>query len=399
MSSNDRLQATSDLVNTRNADDSDGDPSYQAGQPVTPRARSTAGADLTTPPQNILNQPGTASDEAKARLTERSPHNKKCSVTFLESLPECSHILPRSTQLRQVRTLEYAWGKRFNSLNLDSTQNMMWLSPHMHSYFDRRIWVLLPPKSDLEKVKSTTIEQFSLAKKTDFTSVLHRDIRKYDFVLLAHFTDPIVRVENINQASTHWPPYDSLSPVRSHVHPYFVICNVGLKDRYFYPELTPSLLAARYPNITAEHSERIQLCRSIYDLWMAQSDVAETAWSKTKSTKSKSRQSSAHSSTSQRSNPSRHAKRKREDKDDNHLRTIGEDYSSAQDLPSSPCDASPSSCTTESSDSEDELDSCVGWDSSVEEPYWNKVGNWIKDMETSEPHSSLFQGGVTVLDV
>ncbi|EUC60583.1 hypothetical protein RSOL_352740, partial [Rhizoctonia solani AG-3 Rhs1AP] len=133
--------------------DSDNDPPYQPGQPTTPRSRWAARVEHNTPPQNILNQDGTASDAAKTRLTQRSHHGKM------------------STRGDELTTLEYAWGVKLGTLNLDTTQNMMWLSPHLHCWFDSGDWALLPPEDDLKKIRDISVDQFTLANKTKFTAV------------------------------------------------------------------------------------------------------------------------------------------------------------------------------------------------------------------------------------
>ncbi|CUA76457.1 hypothetical protein RSOLAG22IIIB_12300 [Rhizoctonia solani] len=395
MSSTDSAGASAPSAEAADTSESDHDTPYEPVQPANPRSRSAAHAEYTSyrPSQNILNQGGTASDEAQTRLTQRSRYGKKCSVTFSGRHPECAHILPRSTRGWQLTTLEYVWGVKLGTLNLDTTQNMMWLSPDLHRWFDSGDWALLPPKSDLELIRDTSLNQLTWAKKTKFTAVCRRDFRNYDFVHFIETTQPIVRPdtpESVNY-TMHLPPFQSLSPVSSHINPYFVICNVARKDEKHHPTLLGS--GPGYATLTEEQLDRVRLCRTIYAIWMGQATAAAEAVKALPASKSQSNRTGAHSSTSRRSNPERQAKRKRIDDQDNPGPTDtgrnpkwrgGVTGSSLDDL----------SRTPEEFASEHRLDLFVNDFNSIEEPYWSKVQDWVTNLAyTDSPHDSGDEDG------
>ncbi|CAE6505887.1 unnamed protein product [Rhizoctonia solani] len=363
--------------------DHDHDSLYEPVQPATPRPRSAAHAEYTTPPQNILNRGGKASDAAKTRLTQRYQHGKMCSVTFSTRHPECAHILRRSMRGWELATLEYAWGVKLGTLNLDTTQNMMWLSPDLYCWFDSGDWALLPPKSDLELIQDTSLKQLTWAKKTKFTAVCPRDLRNYDFVHFIETTQPIVRPDRPKSVNytMHLPPFQSLSPVSSHINPYFAICNVARKDEKHHPTLLGS--GPGYATLTAEQLDRVRLCRTIYAIWMGQATAAAVAVKALSASKSQSNRSSAHSSTSRRSNPERQAERKRNDDQDNlgptdtggnPMRRGGVTSPALDDLPGTPEDFA----------NERGLDLLVRDFNSIEEPYWSKVQDWVTNLASTD---------------
>ncbi|KDN34177.1 hypothetical protein RSAG8_12733, partial [Rhizoctonia solani AG-8 WAC10335] len=353
-----------------NASESNNDLPYQPGQLTTPHLQSSACTEYTTPLQNILPTSGTASDAVKTRLTESSPDGKKCSITL-------------SAGAELLTTLEYAWGMKSGTLNLDTTQNMMWLSPNLHTWFDNGDWALLPPLSDLTVIQNTSLCQLSLAKKTKFTTVLCWGIRSYDFVHFTPATEPIFRFDRpgpINY-SIYPPPFSAFPPVSSHIHPYFVICNIALKDKKHHPELSDEEQGQGYATLNQDQLDRVRLCWTIYDLWMGQSTAAAARASSI--ARSQSHRSSAHSTTSRRSNPERDAKRKRSD---------NQDHSGPADQGGSPRRRGgvPSSAlgdslrTPEEIVGEDGLALCINRFNPMEEPYWSKVRGWISDLASTE---------------
>ncbi|CUA78009.1 hypothetical protein RSOLAG22IIIB_12981 [Rhizoctonia solani] len=302
-------------------------------------------------------------------------------------------MLPRSTRGWELATLEYAWGVKLGTLNLDTTQNIMWLSPDLRCWFDSGDWALLPPKSDLELIRDTSFNQLTWANKTKFTAVCRRSFRNYDFVHFIETTQPIVRPDTPKSVNytMHLPPFQSLSPVSSHINPYFAICNVARKDEKHHPTLLGP--GPGYATLTAEQLDRVRLCRTIYAIWMEQATAAAAAVKSLSASKSQSNRAGAHSSTSRRSNPERQAKRKRYDDQDNPgptdtgrspKRRGGATGSSLDDL----------SRTPEEFANEHGLDLFVNDFNSIEEPYWSKVQDWVTNLAyTDSSHDSRVEDG------
>ncbi|KAG8754780.1 hypothetical protein FRC11_006456 [Ceratobasidium sp. 423] len=364
---------------TVDAHESDNDSTYEPGQPRTPRSGSTALTTYTTPPYNI--QYGTGvSDAAKDRLTQNSFKGQLCSITWSGRSLECAHVLRRSTVGGLLTTLEYAWGVKFGTLNLDTTQNMMWLSPHLHRYFDAEDWALVPSLAILKAIQAESVRQLSFFPKTKFTRLYPREHRDYDFVHFKSTTEPLFRVHSTISPgySMHSPPYSTLSPIKSHVHPYFVICSVARKDKKHYPQLNQSNSNGGYEPLSREIVERVRICRTIHDLWLGQESVAVSARKK-QTTPSPSLHSSAHSSTSRRSNPDRKAKRKRDDnQEDNRGSPIGRNGATSSPL----ADTLPT--PREVFDLGGKMAFQGDRYQASAEPYLEKVKSWLVDLDQSE---------------
>lgn len=77
-----------------NPNSSGEDQSYQPNVPSTPP--STRRSQRSTPPRNILAQ-SRLSEDAKMRLSNVAPDQKRCLITLVDRPLQCSHILPRAT--------------------------------------------------------------------------------------------------------------------------------------------------------------------------------------------------------------------------------------------------------------------------------------------------------------
>lgn len=227
-------------------------------------------------------------------------------------------------------------------------------------------------------------------------------IREFTFAQLLKLDRPYFRFDNYPlEYSAHFPPFTSLSPIRSHIHPYFAICNVAQKDARLRPTLTN--LAAEEGYETLAHDEtllvRVRLCRTIYQLWtslkpLTDSDLLAPPNSYATHSSSQSGVSSGHSTTSRRSMPNRGAKRNRGDGSNNVSNTWG----GGNDLPqlhvgasTIPTDALLTPGASQGAGSKRDI---LG--SSREPavaPYWSKVENWLKTAETSACADGLCMTG------
>ncbi|KDN41807.1 hypothetical protein RSAG8_07178, partial [Rhizoctonia solani AG-8 WAC10335] len=264
---------------------------------------------------------------------------------------------------------------------------MMWLSPNLHRYFDAKDWALVPPLADLEAIERACIREFSFSSKTKFTKVCPRRTRNYDFAHFKQSTEPLLRFVAPACHSVHLPPYATLSPICSHVNPYFVICNIAEKDKQHFPELNASNADQGYEYVQPDVLTRIRLCRTIYDLWTSQMATAEAALENQHSAPPSlhSNTHSAHSSTSRRSNPERNVKRKRNDNQaDNSGSPVG--HSGAASLTLVNTVPTP----REAFDVGGKLAFQAGRYQAVTEPYLDKVKNWLLDLDLPEyPRDSI----------
>ncbi|CAE6451554.1 hypothetical protein ACGC1H_005765 [Rhizoctonia solani] len=384
MNPNNSPESASDTVEhpylAVNIDESNNDLAYEPEQPRTPRSGSAALTTYTTPPYNIK-YGACVSDAAKGRLTTNSPKGHRCLITWSAWSLECAHVLRRSTKGSRLSTLEYVWGMKFGTLNLDTTQNMMWLSPHLHRYFDAKDWALVPSLADLETIERSSVRGFSFASKPKFTKVCPRGIRSYDFALFKQSTelDPLLRVVDPTCHSVHLPPYTTLSPIISHVNPYFVICNVAEKDKHYFPDLNADANQG-YENIQPDILNRIRLCRAIYDMWMNQKHTAEATLENQHNAPPPSLHSSAHSSTSRRSNPGRNAKRQHNGNQGHHTGSpVGRGGAASSTLVDTP------PTLTEAFDMGGKITFRGNQCQAVADPCLDKVKKWLLDLDLPKP--------------
>ncbi|CCO35691.1 hypothetical protein RSOLAG1IB_10885 [Rhizoctonia solani AG-1 IB] len=343
------------------------DPSYGPGQPHTPHPGPTPLTPYTTPPHNI--QHGTRiSDATKERLTAASPDDQ-LRITRSE-----------------LATLEFAWGMKFGKLDLDTTQNMMWLSPNLRAYFDAGDWAVVPSLSDLRAIQQITFAEVSYTQKTKkFTQVCPRAIRAYDFAHFKPSTEPLFHFAPSSPTTytPHIPLYKTISPINSHVNPYFVICNVAMKDKQHRPKLGPSMKGS-YETLEPDILARVRLCRAIYDIWMGQKPAAQAALKFQLNGPVPSYHPSTHTSTSQRSNPPQAAKRMRPDDPEDNQRNTGERGSpSSCGGPSG--SAHGDSIDTPQDDVEDDFGSQDNW-YDVMDQSCTKVQDWLMHLDSLHHH-------------
>ncbi|CAE6431541.1 unnamed protein product [Rhizoctonia solani] len=227
------LQATlglpTQLEGGGQTDNSDQDPTYRYQPPRSITYHSARSNTSSIPPS------------AKEDLTKVSPAGERCIITQRKSHVECSHIVARSTKSADIKQLEFCWGLKPGTLKLDVPYNMVWLSPEVHTCFDRNHWALVPPLEVLQKAQQHTVEDFSNDVSTLYTKRFPFRVREYSYVQLKAGEEPIPRYDDDapGGAILHQSPFTTLPGIRSHIHPYFVIVNVAKKDLKHCPKPKP----------------------------------------------------------------------------------------------------------------------------------------------------------------
>ncbi|KAF9240202.1 hypothetical protein BU15DRAFT_61539 [Melanogaster broomeanus] len=89
--------------------------------------------------------------------------------------------------------LERAWGIGHHKLNVDTRYNLMCLRADWHTLFDRSQWVLVPESDVLRQLAEIYVMD---------------------------------EVKSYNLKMVHFPPYNALGTLTSHIHPHFIICNI-----------------------------------------------------------------------------------------------------------------------------------------------------------------------------
>ncbi|KAF8692812.1 hypothetical protein RHS03_08545, partial [Rhizoctonia solani] len=252
------LQDLASALVEESTDDSKQDPSYQHTNPESMSLPTT---------QSFLSR-NTITSRVREQVTEAAPDGQACAITLNPSLVRCAHILRRATGQGERQQLARAWGIELNDLDLDGPENMMWLALDLHGAFNTDAWALLLPESELQSILSYAGLQWCLKTRTPFTHHYPlRRISEYTFVQLSTL-HPFVRVQG-NQHNIHSSPFATLPTIRSHIHPFYAICNVAKKDIKWHPELQDETSNA-YSTLADPSGflKRIRLCRLIYKIWM-----------------------------------------------------------------------------------------------------------------------------------
>ncbi|CAE6459818.1 unnamed protein product [Rhizoctonia solani] len=350
---------TEDPEHARNTDNTDRDPWYQPPAPGSNNNLSSRSNFSLTfiPPQ------------AKLDLTAASPAGELCVISWRRSHVECSHILHRASKSSELKKLEFCWGCKPGHLDLDSANNMIWLSPELHKCFDDNHWALVPSLELLNSIRDATFNDAGRRTLPYFLTRYRAEPREYSFV-------------QFQAVPVYHSPADSL--------PYspFVICNVAKKDIRHRPEpQSPEALIDGYETLAGQMGllERVRMCRKIYQTWMSRElpfssnylDPTNTLPTQTSQSNPSSDRGSRRSSRPTRDQSgSKESDSKAIDRDNGPRK-----WRKAQD--STVADSAPT--LEEPWSVDDELDVPGGQRGDVTMPFWSKVGSWLRDVEGSVP--------------
>ncbi|GJJ12744.1 hypothetical protein Clacol_006989 [Clathrus columnatus] len=148
------------------------------------------------------------------------------------------HCLPPTTNSSILDFLEYHWNLDRGTLNVDSRENVIRLSPKFQYLFENKLMFLLPEPHIINLYYEAATARLTPAqRRASFPE------RTYQYRLIAHpymKRVPIHRqrdssIENDDSAlvftdfAFHSYPYDRFPVIVSHVHPRYVIYNAGQK--------------------------------------------------------------------------------------------------------------------------------------------------------------------------
>ncbi|KAJ3517192.1 hypothetical protein NMY22_g14014 [Coprinellus aureogranulatus] len=182
-------------------------------------------------------------DVSKQRWTiENSPEDQ---------MVELAYVFKRehSGDSKMMRSLEYIWGMREGTLNLDTRRNIFFVGKVLHKLYKEGKWVLCPEESILDmflsKPRPGNFRGSPLFRSgfPNLTCLVQDATYKYTFFPLTEMSDRLLRETRGNQPGpgdmqAHPPPYTTLPAVASHVHPKFALLRfsqrivLGQRDPY-----------------------------------------------------------------------------------------------------------------------------------------------------------------------
>ncbi|QRV85144.1 HNH endonuclease [Ceratobasidium sp. AG-Ba] len=200
---------------------------------------------------------------AKEKLGHVATVPYRCLVTSCERPLHVCHVLARATPMTKIWQLERAWGLSPGRLNLDTTRNLIYLTPDMHQLFDRKDWALVPQLSWLRSLWMDISEGSSEVSFQDFSQ---QQIVDFIFLPLGEFPKAFLRFSGSAPPETCLFPFTDLPPIRSHIHPFFAICNVAEKEIHYR---TLDQKNQTKPNEQRKAYQRaLQNCINIYNEWL-----------------------------------------------------------------------------------------------------------------------------------
>jgi len=217
----------------------------------------------TTPPGH---RPGSSTTAgAKKKLSQIATDPNRCLVTLATFPVEHCHILPRATKLQDTYKLEKAWGIQFGHLNPQTTANVLYLTADMHAMFDRGHWALLPTQALLGRV---TTQAFMNDGNNYATFGEPKEIFEYHFLPFNTKTWVFPRINrDFDGYKTYEQSFDTFPSLFSHVHPFFVICDVARKET----EQRKRDTAAHAPELSSlrtKYRYQLDVSIKIYQTWL-----------------------------------------------------------------------------------------------------------------------------------
>ncbi|PPR04146.1 hypothetical protein CVT24_010696 [Panaeolus cyanescens] len=148
-----------------------------------------------------------------------------------------------------IDALEWTWGMKRGTLNLDTHRNIFSLGPSMYSLYREKKWGLLPTEEDVykfyDKKRSMTCRRdtFAVSEPRD-------EVYTYRLIPLRDMEEIYITRQSSTESSTveiHEFPFEGFPTIRSHVHPKFVILHLGLTIEGDLDRLTRAALFKKYP--------------------------------------------------------------------------------------------------------------------------------------------------------
>ncbi|QRV84819.1 hypothetical protein RhiJN_26882 [Ceratobasidium sp. AG-Ba] len=185
------------------------------------------------------------SDAIQEQLRRSSPNGGLCAVGRTSNRIRVCHLLPKNTDPKCIKQLEFAWGLKPGALNVNDVRNMLFMEEELLIAFMRGDWTLAPIRETLSAVNMQTGTDANLTIGHTTTQFGSRKVYTYELV-------------SWNEPASHNPAAkkSGFPLIRSHVHPCFAVCNTGLRN-----------IRQKYP-FGGELNSRAGICNGVYNRWL-----------------------------------------------------------------------------------------------------------------------------------
>ncbi|CAA7267129.1 unnamed protein product [Cyclocybe aegerita] len=256
-----------------------------------PKARPKA--DNKTPKARSVTASASSSQKGRAdtkALAANPPLNlppgidRACAITLRfgpAAGTQTCHVVARK---KDMGPLEFLWGMGHKEFDVDTSTNLLRLSPELHQTFDEGYWALLP--MDFEILSSMQLFYESWPTCTEVTEDSYKDFQKvshygnrkgflYAFLPLSRpkrFSMPIVRLKSPlldppSAADLFFFPHANFPVLTLDIEPHYVIWNLGQKFKA--RGLLPTYIS-NDPDLVgplAKYNSPLKLSLEIFAMW------------------------------------------------------------------------------------------------------------------------------------
>ncbi|PPQ82079.1 hypothetical protein CVT24_012307 [Panaeolus cyanescens] len=201
---------------------------------------------------------------AGERATKAGPNRQRCLIENCsnERAVELAHAFDREFSLDEglLAGLEWHWGLKIGTLNLDTHRNIFFLGASLYKLYRQNKWVLLPEDDVLDRYvyangRAVVREDFPVFQEKTF---------KYRFVPLFDMEDIYVArqsSDSLSQVDIHEYPFDTMPLLTSHVHPTFVLMHTSsvIHSQLILPPGALAIFSKRFPVV--------RRLKTLYSAW------------------------------------------------------------------------------------------------------------------------------------
>ncbi|EPQ60201.1 hypothetical protein GLOTRDRAFT_134926 [Gloeophyllum trabeum ATCC 11539] len=205
-------------------------------------------------PEPLPAPPARKRRRTAARRQQQPPPVTRCLVTLEHEPPETigkCYLLGHGTPSARIRQLEYAWGYKAGTLDLESADNKIHLRADIRCSFDDGGFVILPDLNTIKRIYRDTVD-YMLAhdgarppRAHIFPHESATATWTYDFVPLKLLSQNVTihrrSLDPSSQPPTspsapaaytlHHPPFPNFPKLECAAHPFFAIANAVEKFR------------------------------------------------------------------------------------------------------------------------------------------------------------------------
>ncbi|PPQ84519.1 hypothetical protein CVT24_006635 [Panaeolus cyanescens] len=205
---------------------------------------------------------------AVERAEKAAPNGQRCLIENCSNdcAVELAHVVDRELSLDEglLGSLEWHWGLKKGTLNLDTHRNIFFLGASLYKLYRQMKWVLVP--EDIDGVLERYFYDEDQAHDRKEFPVFQEKTFKYRFVPLFDMEDIYIARQSSDspsQVDIHEYPFDTMPLLISHIHPTFVLMHLSsvAYSRPHFPRGTLARFHERFPVVPR--------LKTIYQSWVA----------------------------------------------------------------------------------------------------------------------------------